>query len=261
MTSQHRIEKALETGYDFQPSKYITKAWDTFKDYPGHYIGFVIITVILSMLIGLIPYLSQIYSMTIGAALGMGFAIFTYMVKVHKDETFERFFGGLKFILPITGAGIIQTVILLVIASPLIYTFRDTIIELMDDPTPENIIAIAGSFSGQGTMIFIVSILAIYVSLSLRWAPLLVVFHEYSPLDAIRTSFSLVNKNILGHLILFILFFIVAILGVLAFFVGLLAAIPVIHVAEYYGFAEVTGLEDDISHDMEEMGQNDMGEL
>jgi hypothetical protein len=257
MKTQHRIDKALETGYEFQPSRYISKAWDTFKDYPGHFIGFMLIMGILSMLIGLIPYVSQIYSISVGAALGLGFGIFTYMTNVHKDESFERFFGGLKFILPVTVTGIIQGLIFLVIASPLIYIFREPIMELMEDSSPENIMEIAENFSGGGVWVFAVGILVIYASVTLRWAPLLVVFHDYTPLEAIKTSFALVNKNLPMHLLLFVLFILVSILGVLALVVGLLAAIPVIQVAEYYGFAEVTGLEDEVGNEINEMDRND----
>lgn len=257
MKTQHHIDKALESGYEFQPSRYISKAWDTFKDYPGHFIGFLFIMGILSMLIGLIPYVSQIYSISVGAALGLGFGIFTYMANVHKDESFERFFGGLKFILPVTVTGIIQGLIFLVIASPLIYTFREPIMDLIEDSSPENIMEVAENFTGGGIWMFAISLLIIYASVTLRWAPLLVVFHDYSPLEAIKTSFALVNKNLPKHLLLFVLFILVGILGFLALIVGLLAAIPVIQVAEYYGFAEVTGLEDEVVNEIDDIGRND----
>lgn len=257
MKTKNRMETVLDSGYEFHPSKYFSKAWDTFKDYPGHYIGFTILIFMLSMIVGLIPFVSQFYSISVGASLGLGFAVFTFMVNTQKDERFERFFGGLKFILPITVVGILQTLLFLLVASPLIYMFKDVVVELMEDSSPEAIIEVMGNFSGNGLLISMIGLLIMFLWISLRWAPLLIIFHDYSPIEALKTSWILVNKNIGGHLIFLLLMILVSILGVLAFFVGLLAAIPVIQISEYYGFSEVTGLESDKGHELDQIGLSD----
>ncbi len=257
MNANNQLEKALANGYDFKASDYVSKAWNTFKDYAGHYIGYVIIIIILGSIAGAIPILSQIYSMTAGAALGLGAAIFTYMVNTQKDERFESFFGGFKYIVPIAITAFLQGLLFILLFSPLIYMYYESFMELVTDSSPENMLVVFEEISSSVWLLFVLSIITIYLGISLRWAPFLVVFKQYSPIDALKTSFQLVNKNFGGHFILMLIMLGVGILGFLALVVGLLAAWPVMLIADYYGFSDVVGLESEESSEIEDIGLKD----
>ncbi len=257
MNTNNQIEKALSQGYDFRPSDYVSRGWETFKDYAGHYIGFVILMIILSSIASFIPFLSQMYSLTVGAALGVGAAIFTYVVNTQKDERFESFFGGFKHILPLAVVTLITWLVLGLIVSPLLIMYYDTFIDIIDETSPEAMVEAFSSISINGVLVFAVFLMMIYASIVLRWAPYLVIFYDYSPIDAVKTSFQLVNKNLFGHIILLLLFILLLIIGFFALLVGLLAALPVMMVAEYYGFSEVTGLELSGIDEIDEIGLKD----
>nr|HMU02299.1 hypothetical protein [Saprospiraceae bacterium] len=71
---------------------------------------------------------------------------------------------------------------------------------------------------------------------------------KYDAVEAIKTSWKLVNKNWFMHLAFGVLAFLAMLGGMIALIIGILFVIPIVAIADYAGFADITGLnkKDDI---------------
>ena len=133
-------------------------------------------------------------------------------------------------------------VIYLVLAIPLIFIIGMEFLQQVATNDMEAIMESGEIILDNAGILFAYVLLFIYIGISFRWSLHLAYFHNYAPIEAIKTSFLLVNKNWFSHLVFIIIAALVGLLGVVALLVGLIVAIPVISIADYIGYADVTGL-------------------
>ena len=117
-------------------------------------------------------------------------------------------------------------------------------------------------FNGTDMMVIILNMIPIlYFSIAFLWAPLFVVFYDFTFWDAIEASRRLITRkwfSVFSFFLRFIAFFIIlgftfsilvsllsfmgGIIGLLVFLGGTVILFPVFYIAIYLSFAEVTGL-------------------
>lgn len=250
MANIQQVEHAAEHGYEFSTSTYFSRGYESFKERVGEYIGYTVAYLVISIILSVIPIVGQLVSLVIAGPLSLAYAIFTHRLHTNQSTEFSNFFDGFKKFGSLFATYILQLIIYLIIMLPAIFIIGFSFFMNMASGDPEAIMDSMDSFAANSILFLVLIAIFIYVAISLRWSLQLNYFHNYSPVDSIKQSFRLVNKNWFAHFGFMFLCVLIAILGVLALFVGLLVAIPVIGAADYHGFADVTGLgkeEDEVS--------------
>jgi len=242
MESRRFLQEAKENGYSFNTGNYFGKGFELFKSNPGELIGFTLLYFLISIILSFIPAIGGVLNMIITPALSVGFMVFCREIDLDRNTDFARFFDGFKKLLPLLGTYLIQLAIYLVIASPLLLIIDRDLLMDFNGQDPEAIKEIWNEISQVGFVWLIILIIYMYVAVSLRWAMALAYFYDFSPLEALKESFLIVNKNWFAHLIFMILGILVIFLGVIGLLIGILITYPVFMAADYACFADITGL-------------------
>lgn len=243
MTNTNQVEKSLEFGYNFTPSAYFSSGLNYFSERIGEFIGFTILYLLISLLTGSIPVIGTIISLIISGPLSIGVVIFTHQLHTGQNPEFSNFFDGFKKFTPLFATYILQMAIYLILATPLLFLIGIDILTSFSSGDMEAIMESGDLFIQNRGILFVYFLLFIYVVVSFRWSLHLAYFHNYSPVNAIKTSFLLVNKKWGSHFVFVLICFLAAILGALALIVGLFVSIPLISIADYLGYAHVTGVD------------------
>lgn len=252
MKNTNQIEEAIQYGYEFTPSAYFSKGFDYFRERIGEFIGFTIVYLIISLLTGSIPFFGTIISLIISGPLSLGVVIFTHQLHSGQYPEFSTFFDGFKKFTPLFATYILQMIVYLILASPLIFLLGIELITAFASGDMEAVMESGDVLVGNSGLVFVYSLLFIYIALSFRWSLHLAYFHDYSPVNAIKTSFLLVNKKFGSQFLFIVLCALAGLLGILALVVGLFVAIPLISIADYLGYAQVTGLDNPGTENMDE---------
>lgn len=98
----------IESGYDFNMSGYINRGWEIFKQYPGGFIGHMVLTGIIAAMACWIPIAG------VGVMLACLAGSYIVSDKIAKGEeySFSDFFSGFDHFLQLMIAGLLMTVIL-----------------------------------------------------------------------------------------------------------------------------------------------------
>jgi len=93
----------IESGYVFRMGDYINRGWEIFKQYPGGFIGFGFLSILLGGVGGMVPFVGVgvMYSLTAG--------YFIVADKIAKGESYEfgDFFKGFDHFLQLMIAGVL----------------------------------------------------------------------------------------------------------------------------------------------------------
>jgi len=234
------------TNLDYQrgaisPGDCIGNAWSLISAKFGMYLGIGLLTMVL---IGCIPLLNLVI---LGPVLG-GFYYVVLRDMRTENVDFGMMFKGFEKFVPLMVVGLLQSIPGIILQ---IFQYTVDLSRLIgsgglstggsetffQSSTPN--IALTGI-----TMFFVIfmiglSLFSIVWSLAFQFAIPLVVEHEIGVVDAIKLSAGAAFSNLGGLILLFILDFFVALLGILAICVGLFVAIPVIYAANVFAYRQV----------------------
>ena len=82
----------------------------------------------------------------------------------------------------------------------------------------------------------------IYLTIAWTFTPMLIVFHKMDAWPAMEASRKIISKQWVMFFLLSLVGGIIASLGVVAFFIGLLFTIPVFYAIAYLAFRDIVGL-------------------
>ena len=256
MSYSQQIQDAIDHGYNFKTGEYFSKGWEYFKLRPLEYVGYFVIFIVLSLVLSIIPIVGTIVTIIITPALTVGIPIFTNMLARDENPEFGNFFDGFKKLTPLLVAYVLTLVIYGVISLPMIFMVGFSVIGQLSDASgdPEATMEAFQMLASMGIWFVLFMLIFMYVAVSLRWTLLLVYFHGFDAVEAIKTSWKLTNKKWLSHLGFVILGGLLVIAGVFALFVGLLVTAPLYYAADQAGFADVTGL--NASDELDSLGDD-----
>ncbi|MEZ4910504.1 MAG: hypothetical protein R2774_06550 [Saprospiraceae bacterium] len=249
------INQAIQNGYSFKLWTYISRSLDTFQKIPLLYIGYTFIFLFTHIFSGLVPFVSILIGIVISYPLIMGYYLGTNLFLEHKSKELGNFFKGFDYVGPLA---LLYLVTLMITLVPFII-FGYFVLQryLSGDYFLEDFMSLISEalFSTKGALIvFSFLLLEMYLYLTTRWAPLLIVFYNYKPLDALITSFKMVNKNFFPHLLYILVIIVLSFIGIAAFIIGLVVTMPLIFIIDYFAFADVTNLENRQS-EIDELGR------
>lgn len=185
----------------------------------------------------------------------MGIALAAHRHKNHNEVEFGNFFKGFDYIGQLIVAYIIMLVIYFILALPLIFYFGITIFTSIGSGDPEAAFDTVNQIASLGGWLILYMGVFLYVGVSFRWTYYFIVFHKYDAVSAIKASWKIINKKWLSHFLFILACVGVGLIGVIALVIGLVVAYPIIMMADYEGYADVTGL--NRSHDViDEIGMD-----
>ena len=243
MLNTQNIDHAIENGYDLKITEYFSRGWEYFKLRPLEYVGYIAVMFMITMFVNFIPVLGFIISIIVSPALSVGVPIFTQKLSRDEPAEFSNFFDGFKKLTPLIVAYVLMLLIYFIVALPMIFVVGFSVFASLAGGDPENTLESIQALTSMGIWIFLFFLIIMYVAVSLRWVLYLVYFHGYDAVEAIKTSWKLTNKKWLLHLGFVLLGGLLIIAGAFALVVGLLVAVPLYYAADYIGYADVTGLD------------------
>ena len=98
---------------DVKSGDYFRSGWEIFKKFPAGFIGYFLITIVITFVLKFIPIIGPLATFVIAVPLNAGF--FVVSAKLLKDQVpeFGDFFGGFKFFPQLALLGIVSGIIIL----------------------------------------------------------------------------------------------------------------------------------------------------
>jgi uncharacterized membrane protein len=241
------LERPIIEGYTLNPTAYLKKAWSSFNQEAGTFIGMTLLFFVLQYALSLIPFLSLL-SNFITSCFTAGYYIYLRNMENDSHQA-KQFFDGFLyfkdiFLYLLTFLLLLAPVLVLIIliASPSIEFISDftaafgsnnpaTALENIEFPNMPISFSIG---------LFILALLAIYLSVSYLFVLPLIVDGKQSFWTAMELSRQTVSQRffeILAYLIVAIVaFFLVSIVTC---FVGVLVASPLLYCLTFEAYKDI----------------------
>ena len=221
------------------------RGFDIFKSNPGIWIVSIIIYFIIIMILAVIPLVNMALSIFTPVFFGgfmLGCAAIARGEELRIDHLFEGFqkhFGSLAIVGLITlGAWFVLTMMIVIVA--FIALGLGGLGAMM-----------SGGGSGQlasammaGGLVMVVLVLVgvalgIPIAMAGWFAPALVVFHNMSPIDAMKASFFGCLKNVVPFLIYGLLWLVFAVVASIPILLGWFVLVPVVIASVYASYEDI----------------------
>ncbi len=222
----------------------------------GLNIGFLIVVGIIGFFIGLIPIVSQAYSLFIAPIIIFGYGIVAHKFATNQRVEFGDYFKGFDQFGPLLLTNLAKTLVTLLFSVPFIFYILDAmggisgimdLVNSISNPSEsrEVIEQMIEKFSVLSIPIgFLLALLIFIPSFLLMFSLFFVWYKKSEPVDALKQSMGLVMENF-GQIILFaILLAVINAVAALPCLIGLLFTVPASAFATYSLFASAVDIED-----------------
>jgi hypothetical protein len=243
-----KLQNSIENGYTVEIGNYFSRGYDIMKQNMGGYIGFALLSFMITFVANLIPFLNILAGIVITPCLFFGFHLVSYRISAKREiPPFNEFFNGFNHFSKIVVITLLVFVITLALFIPLILVFGiGTFWSVITASGMNSAETMRNAFAGLGgTMIilFLITMLAyLYLAVSLMFSSLIAVFHNVEAVDAMKLSWKVINKNWLMWIVMMIGLGIMLFVGALFCLVGLLFALPLYYCIVYAAFEDVCGV-------------------
>jgi hypothetical protein len=246
------LEDILTNGYQLDSMAALSRGFNILGKDTGSYIGFTLLTFVISMVIGLIPIVSLFASLFVGPALHAGFS---YYLKayLHDDSSeFSKFFDGFKApqIIQLALASFVTQIIVLAIGAIVILLFCGNILtELYENylslinPTDQDAQQAGLTYFlnsqhilGISTASLVAGLLSILYILTSSF----IVFRQMSFWDAMEASRKIVMKKYLSFLGWLVVWIILLVISAIPCGLGLLFTYPAFLLSVYALYMQIT---------------------
>lgn len=227
---QHKIDDLMERGFTLRGSDYISGGIQMVKDHLGPFVGFTLLSLIINAAAGVVPF----GGLLVGAPLSAGFFIVANRINQGIEPEIGDFFKGFEYFGQLVVYTLLTALLIVALLIPLgLVAITMTAFSFDSDPGVFFIFMF-------GMVAFFV---AIYIGISLIWAPHLIVFANKRAWESMETSFKVIKQdfwNFAGFAMLLVL---LNLGGLLCLGVGLLFTIPASACAIYLAFEDVMELD------------------
>jgi hypothetical protein len=247
------IEELRETKGTFDIGRAISDGWGLVSKHLGYYIGAGVITVIISMFVGFIPFAGSIVNNLIVSPCFTASAIFiTWRIsKGYGWTDFGDMFKGFSYITPVMISTLIQGVVMISIGLLCFFSLIPELVDLWQlsqgsgaYQNQEEIAELFQSifFTTKVILLFCGFMLAMLL-LSVVWAFKIhfIVVYKMDAWPAMELSRRIAAPNFLRLVGLYIIIGLIIIVSALPCGIGLLFSLPFSIGAVYSAFAQITG--------------------
>ncbi len=220
--------RCVPTGNGYQ---WLLRGWEMFRSAPGTWIGMTLTLLVVMVIVGMIPVINLSVNL-LGPVFVGGLVIGCRAIEDGEGLRFRHLFAGFSY----------KTGALLMVG--LLY-----LLAILAGAAVFGIVVAVGaagnSHAGDpasGTMIVaVLAMVVLFVPLGMAvWlAPPLVVFHDISAFQALKTSFVVVLQNFAPFLVYGLLVMLAAVVASLPLFLGWLVLVPVVYASLYAFYRDV----------------------
>jgi hypothetical protein len=259
-SSGRSLEDILTNGYQLDAMAAVSRGFNILGKDIGSYIGFCLLSFIISIVIGMAPFVGTIASLIIGPALHAGYANYLKAYLHHDSSAFSNFFNGFKSpqLLQLALSNFIAQIIAGVVAVVIIVAFCGNIalelmanMEALQDPTDSEAqkAALAFFMTSQFILGFVVAFFAA-ISVSLLWmlTSQFIVFRQMAFWDAMEASRKIVMKKFFSFLGWIFVWIIILGISALPCGLGLLFTYPAFMLSLYALYMQITEDEAVLNH-------------
>ena len=238
-----RIEEITTNGYNFEIGNYLSKGHKILMQHFGAYIGYLLLVIVITMLLGVIPLVGSLANFIIGYPLIAGFYMVARRIYKNKRYQFSNFFDGFKFVGPLVLVRLVQLAILLAVAIPYILLAMDSdFLQMLWGIATGNISSfdprdIVDSVAGFAPLILI----TLLIQALFTFSAYITVFARKDTWQAVKTSAIVVWKRFLHFILFFIVIFLINVAGAAAILIGLLYTIPLTLCSMYAAYESIIG--------------------
>lgn len=192
--------------------EYLKKGWDLFKRYPGGFVGFFLLYILIQLVFHLVPLVGSVASFAVGPALIMGNFIVSAKLLQNHTPKFSDFFLGFRFFIPLLLTAMI-----------------------------------GGALTGIGLLLLIIP--GLYLMVSYLFAASLVVDRRLDFWAALELSRRTVQPQWFSFFAFLLLLLLLNLIGAALLVIGLLVSVPLTGCAVTVAYADLFGLQSDYSAD------------
>jgi hypothetical protein len=215
-TKQHLDQAIANSRFDI--GHYFGKGFEFWKEQAGLYISFMLVSMVISFIAGLIPFIGPIaYQLVISPLLIAGGLIFTHQIATKGRPEFKHFFDGVEHAGTIIGVYALMGLLSIAIIAPFILLGYFN----MDTFTSEDPMMIYEMMSTLLPLFLILFIVFLLVYMFFAHVIHFIVFYRLGVMDSIRYS----SKLFLKHPFMFIVYFILLGLLMMSGLVGLIVCV------------------------------------
>ena len=185
---------------------YFKTGWGLFKQYPGGFVGFCLLYLVIQAALHAIPYVGAVASLAVSTPLLMGNFIVSAKLLQGQPPEFRDFFAGFQYFLPLLLLSLV-----------------------------------AGLFIGLGTILLIIP--GVYLAVAYLFASYLVIDRGLDFWPAMELSRHTVHPRWFGYFAFVLLVVLLNLAGAMALGVGLLVTIPVSFCTVTVVYADIFGLQ------------------
>jgi hypothetical protein len=212
--------------------------WETFLKDPWLYVLFTVIGMAANLLIVQIPIVGPFVLFAIGVPLQLGIASFWYFKNQHQSTAFKHFFDAFYTLKELIIFLLLVLSCLLVLLIPLFITV--VLAEVGKDMATGAATTDATSWPTT-IAILLYSPVILFFSISIVWAPYFIYFYKMSAWQSIKMSYAFIKPRWFSYLLFYLVIVGISIIGAITF-VGLLITTPIISLAVFYQFFQLTKL-------------------
>lgn len=236
-----RIREIQNRGYDFAFGAYIERGFNIFGKQAGLFIAFTLIFMVIVGFASLIPLVGPLAAnLVLSPCLLAGYYLVAHKINAGERQIeFGDFFKGFDHLGKLVVVTIFTSLVLVASAIPFgffifvsAFNFGET----------------SATFPFWA---FVLLIPPIYLGISYAAAPFFAVFYNMEAWEAMEASRKVISKKWFTVFVFSIVLGLIAALGMVVLFVGLLVAIPVIALAQYEAFSDIMKLDQEESEEDE----------
>ena len=194
-------------------SDYFKTGWGLFKLYPGGFVGFCLVNLVIQLALSRIPSGGVVASAVVSTPLFMGNFIVSAKLLQGQTPDFRDFFAGFQFFLPLLLLSLV-----------------------------------AGLFIGIGTILLLVP--GVYLAVAYLFASNLVVDRRLDFWPAMELSRRTINPRWFGYFAFMLLVALLNLAGAIALGLGLLVTIPLSFCTVTAAYADLFGFQSDYTQEV-----------
>ncbi len=252
------VENAIQNGYHFSKGQALSEGIDIFKKNPGGFIGYTIVFFLITFVVAFIP-LVNLLNAILSPALLAGFYIVAHKVDNNEPTSFGDFFKGFDKFGDFAVLALIQMLMYGLLLIPFIIMLVSAIgASFLSGDSGAVAAALLGGIGTAAVVVLILTVIVILIlAVSFMLAPMLIWFHNYKAVDAMKASYKLVMKQWFNWFLLLFLGGILNVFGIMVVFIGLLISAPIVYCMNYSAFKQAVGLNtSNFNDEIEQIGQS-----
>jgi uncharacterized membrane protein len=219
--------------------KWIVQGWNLFKRAPGVWIALIVVFIVISIVLAFIPVLGSIASMALTPVFTAGLMLGCRALDEGGELKIEHLFVGFRERFgTLLSVGLLYLAAVLVIALVAGLVTGVKLFSLAGGGTIDPGAAASAVLSILLALLIMLALL-VPVAMAMWFAPALVVFHQYSAIQALKTSFEGCLKNIMPFLVQGVILFAASIVASIPLGLGWLVLGPVLVASIYTAYRDI----------------------